>query len=124
MNISSIVVRTTQEHFESVKDSIQALQYCEIYIADKPTNQIIVVIESPSTQEEVALNKHIESLTGVLSANMHYAYQEGEINAQLKEMDNGISEFLNNDSISAEHITYSGSVAHLMGEKSHKKKRK
>ena len=48
---------------------------------------------------------------------MHYAYQESEINAQLKSIDGGISEFLNNDSIPIENIAYSGSVAHLMGKK-------
>ncbi|WP_334085284.1 chaperone NapD, partial [Helicobacter typhlonius] len=95
MNISSIIVKTTEEHFESVKEVIDELQNCEIYIADKPTHQLIVVVEAPSTEEEIALNKHIESLRGVISANMHYAYQESEINAQLKNIDGGVSEFLN-----------------------------
>ena len=117
MNISSIIVKTTEEHFESVKEVIDELQNCEIYIADKPTHQLIVVVEAPSTEEEIALNKHIESLRGVISANMHYAYQESEINEQLKNIDGGVSEFLNNDSIPIENIAYSGSVAHLMGKK-------
>ena len=114
MNISSIVVKTTQESFESVKNAIKEIQGCEIYIEDKATNQLIVVIESQNTEEEVAINKHIESMAGVMSANMHYAYQEDEINAQLKSID---GEFLNNDSIPAENIAYSGSIAHLMGKK-------
>ena len=117
MNISSIVVKTAQESFESVKNAIKEIQGCEIYIEDKATNQLIVVIESQCTEEEVVINKHIDSMSGVMSANMHYAYQEDEINAQLKSIDGSISEFLNNDSIPAENIAYSGSIAHLMGKK-------
>ncbi len=70
MNISSIVVKTTQESFESVKNAIKEIQGCEIYIEDKATNQLIVVIESQNTEEEVAINKHIESMAGVMSAKV------------------------------------------------------
>lgn len=117
MNISSIVVKTAQDSFDCVKNAIMQIQGCEIYLEDEATHQLIVVVEAPSTEEEVAINKHIESIAGVMSANMHYTYQESEINAQLKSIDGGVSEFLNNDSIPIESITYSGSVANLMGKK-------
>ncbi|MCX2717544.1 chaperone NapD [Helicobacter sp. MIT 21-1697] len=117
MNISSIVVKTTQDSFNCVKNTIMQIQGCEIYLEDEATHQLIVVVEAPSTEEEVAINKHIESIAGVMSANMHYTYQEDEINAQLKNIDGSISEFLNNDNIPAENIAYSGSVAHLMSKK-------
>lgn len=114
MNISSVVIKTTQEAFESVKDSIREMKGCEIYLEDEGTSQIVVVLEAQDTQEEVEINKCLESLSGVVSANMHYTYQEDEISAQLQTMEDGACEFLNDDSIPAEHITYSGSVAHLM----------
>ena len=75
MNISSIVVKTTKDSFNAVKASIREIKGCEIYIEDEATAQLIVVLEAPSTEEEMAINKHLESLAGVVSANMHYAYQ-------------------------------------------------
>ena len=116
MNISSIVVKTTPEHFESVQEMIDEVQNCEIYLADEATSQIIVVLEAANTQEEITINKHLEGLPGVMSAQMHYTYQEEELTAQLREMEDGACEFLNDESIPAENITYSGSIAHLMGK--------
>lgn len=117
MNISSIVVKTTQEDYLSVRAQIEQIEGCEIYIEDNQSQQIIVVLEAPSTQEEIAINKHLESLKGVVSANMHYTYQEDELNAELKTNEQGICEFLNNTSIPAEQMNYAGSVAYLMGKK-------
>lgn len=116
MNISSIVVKTTKENFDTVKQNIKNIKGCEIYIEDIPTQQLIVVLEAQSTQEEVAINKQIETMPGVISANMHYSYQENELNARLQTNQSGICEFLNDDTVSAENINYSGSVAHLMGK--------
>lgn len=116
MNISSIVVKTTQSAFDSVKEAILEVQGCEIYLEDKASSQIIVVLEAKSTQKEVEINKYLESLPGVINANMHYTYQEDELNAQLVSQQDGIIEFLNDDSIPAENIAYSGSIAHLMGK--------
>lgn len=116
MNISSIVVKTTKDSFNAVKASIREIKGCEIYIEDEATAQLIVVLEAPSTEEEMAINKHLESLAGVVSANMHYAYQEEELNARLQTNSDGVCEFLNDDSIPAENITYAGSIAHLMGK--------
>lgn len=114
MNISSIVVKTTQESFHSIKEAIRAIEGCEIYLADEASLQLIVVLEAPSSAEEVAINKQLELLPGVMSANMHYTYQESELNAQLRDNGEGVSEFLNDDSIKAEDIAYSGSIAHLL----------
>lgn len=116
MNISSVVIKTTQRAFDSVKDSIQTIKGCEIYLKDASTSQIVVVLEAQNTQEEVEINKYLESLPGVISANMHYTYQEDELNAQLQTMNDGVCEFLNDDSIPAEQIKYSGSIAHLMNK--------
>ncbi|TLD81766.1 nitrate reductase [Helicobacter sp. MIT 05-5293] len=116
MNISSIVVKTHENHFESVKNIINEIQGCEIYLEDKSTHHLIVVIEAPNTEEEIAINRCLENLEGVISANMHYAYQEDEINAQIKTNEEGVCEFLNNTSIPTENIIYAGSIAHLMGK--------
>ena len=105
MNISSIVVKTTKDSFNAVKASIREIKGCEIYIEDEATAQLIM-----------AINKHLESLAGVVSANMHYAYQEEELNARLQTNSDGVCEFLNDDSIPVENITYAGSIAHLMGK--------
>lgn len=116
MNISSIVVKTTQAAFDDVERAIMGLQSCEIYLKDRESSHIIVVIEAANAGEEMALNKYLETLEGVMSANMHYTYQENELNAQLRAMQDGGYEFLNDDSIPAEHIAYSGSIAHIMAE--------
>lgn len=116
MNISSIVVKTTKAAFEEVKKHIESTQGCEIYIADEATSQLVVVLEVPSLEEEIAINKHLESIKGVISANMHYTYQEEELDAQLKTNSQGVCEFLNNDAIDAQDIMYAGSIAHLMGK--------
>lgn len=57
MNISSIVVKTTKDSFNAVKASIREIKGCEIYIEDEATAQLIVVLEAPSTEEEMAINK-------------------------------------------------------------------
>lgn len=121
MNISSIVIKTTQETFTSIKHSIQKIKGCEIYLEDEASNQLIIVLEAQNIQEEIEINKILESLPGVINANMHYTYQEEEINAQLKTMDDGVCEFLNDDSIPAEQISYSGSITHLMNKNRQKK---
>lgn len=121
MNISSLIVKTSPKEFNRVKNQIEEIDGCEVYLVDKASSQLIVVLQAPSSSEEMSINKYIESIPGVMSANMHYTYQESEINAQLKAIDGGVSEFLNDDSIRAEDIAYSGSIAHLMGER-HKKK--
>lgn len=116
MNISSIVIKTTQESFASIKDSIQEIKGCEIYLEDEASSQLVIVLEAQDAQEEIQINKILESLPGVINANMHYTYQEEEINAQLQTMDDGVCEFLNDDSIPAEQISYAGSITHLMSK--------
>lgn len=121
MNISSIVVKTKPECFENVKYMIENIQNCEVYLSDEKSSQIIVVLEVDSTEQEVAINNALEQLEGVVNANMHYTYQEDELNAQIRQIDGSLPEFLNNDEVPLDSISYNGSVANLMGKKRLKK---
>lgn len=115
MNISSIVVKTKAEAFEAVRESIQSIQGCEIYIADEASCQFIVVIEAKDSSDEIAINRHLQGLQGVISADMHYAYQEEELNAKLAAMDeSGSLELINNDKINAKDMPYQGEVEYYL----------
>lgn len=118
MNISSIIIKS--KDIESTAQKLAKINSVEIALKEDST--IIAVIEAESTEMEVSILKQIESVDGVISAQMHYCYFEDELSDEIKNMDFGVPKILN-DNTPIEKVRYSGSVDYMMKkEKSCKKK--
>ena len=110
MNISSIVVKTTESKYQSVLEALQNSDFCEVHFHEN--EKIVVTVEGDSTDEEIKKLKKIEVLSGVLSAEMVYAYSEDELESERNkiELSDTVPEWLNDDSIRAEQIKYKGDL--------------
>lgn len=78
MNVSSIVVKTTLEHIDSVISDINALDLCEVHFSDKE-GKIVVTIEGESIGNQMESMKSIQALPNVANANLAYSYCEDEV---------------------------------------------
>jgi nitrate reductase NapD len=86
MNISSIVVRCTPEHYDEVKAWCESGEVCEYHFGDKPTGKIIVTIEAEDVNGEIAKLMEIQRAPHVISAEMMMTYQE-DLDAAMKELE-------------------------------------
>jgi len=77
MNVSSIVVKTEQEHLKEVIDNINAIDLCEVHFNDDK-GKIVVTIEGDTINDQVELMKKIQALPNVFGANLSYSYTEEE----------------------------------------------
>jgi len=114
-NISSIVVQTRPEFLNDVLKELENSNVCDIHFYDEK-GRIVVTIEGKDADEEIAKIRIIQSIPHVISAEMHFTYTAEELEKAMKEIEenqNKILEFLNDDSIPAEKITYSGHLKKL-----------
>ena len=110
MNISSIVVKAKDDKFQDVLETLNCSDFCEVHYHEN--GKIVVTIEGISTDEEIKTLKKIETLEGVLSAEMVYAYSEHELEEERDkiEMAESVPEWLNDDNIKAHQIKYKGNL--------------
>jgi nitrate reductase NapD len=109
-NISAIVVQTRPEYLSQVLEDLEKSGVCDIHFYDEK-GRIIVTVEGKDADEEISKIKKIESIPHVVSAEMHFTYTAEELDQALKKIEENqqkIIEFLNDDSIPAEKINYSG----------------
>ena len=85
MNVSSIVVKTDQEHLQEVMDNINAIDLCEVHFNDDE-GKIVVTIEGENIDEQMNRMKKIQALPNVISANLSYSYTEEEAAAGLDQI--------------------------------------
>lgn len=76
MNISSILVATSQSHFATTIDALSAIDGIEVHFCDVDSSRIIVTQEAQNTTHEVEGLQHIKSLPHVMMAEMIYHYCE------------------------------------------------
>jgi len=86
MNISSIVIRCTPEHYDSVKQWCEESGICEYHFGDKEQGKIIVTIEGEDVNEEVAKLMKIQAAPHVVVADMMMTYQE-DLDEAVKELE-------------------------------------
>jgi nitrate reductase NapD len=86
MNVSSIVVKTVQEHIESVINDINSLDLCEVHFSDKE-GKIVVTIEGESIGNQMESMKSIQALPNVANANLVYSYCEDELAEALDKIE-------------------------------------
>ncbi len=87
MNVSSIVVKTVQEHLESVINDINDLDLCEVHFSNKE-GKIVVTIEGENIGNQMESMKSIQALPNVASANLVYSYCEDEVVSALDQIKN------------------------------------
>ena len=75
MNISGVVVRTKAGSVALVKEKLIESGLCEVHKSD-PSGKIIITIEGKTIKDETEKLQQIQTIDGVLSADMAYAYSE------------------------------------------------
>lgn len=110
MNISSIVVKTSEVKFQDIVSELETADFCEVHAYEN--QKIIVTIEGAGIDEEIAKLRKIESIPGVVIAEMVYAYSEDELHKERHNIEtaNEVPTWLNDDSIRAEQIKYKGDL--------------
>ena len=110
MNISSIIIKTTDKYYSHVFAQLTEADFCEIHFYDD--NKIVVTIEGDSTSEEISKLKKIESIKGVVSAEMVFAYSEDELEIERKKIEfaEDVPQWLNDETVKAEQIKYKGDL--------------
>ena len=90
MNISSIVVKTAPEKILQVMETMKDSDLCEIHFHDD-LGKIIVTIEGETISEEMRKMKALQSMPGVISADLAYSYSENEMQEALKQIKNAVA---------------------------------
>ncbi|WP_456431450.1 chaperone NapD [Nitratifractor sp.] len=86
MNVSSIVIQCSPKYFDSVKAWCEESDVCEYHFGDKERGKIVVTIEAPDVNGEIAKLMEIQRAPHVVSAEMMMSYQE-DLDAAMKELD-------------------------------------
>lgn len=84
MNVSSIVVKTVPGHMNSVINSINSIDFCEVHFSEE--DRIVVTIEGISIHDHMESMKCIEKVPFVSSVNLAYSYCEDELTDALEQI--------------------------------------
>ncbi len=116
-NVSSLVVLCAPQNIESLWEKINKIKGAECHYKDE-SGKIIVTLESQSIEEEIRLLKSIESIEGVLLAQMIYAYHSTELEEMRNEIQkqDRIPKVLQDEQANANEIAYSGDVQGVLDE--------
>lgn len=117
MNISSLVINAKPELLEEIIQAIDSIEGAECH-QHNALGKIIATIEADEISNELKILKKIESIRGVLSADMVYSYSEELEQERSKIEIKNAQEILNNPS--SQH-RYGGSVALKLDEALSKK---
>lgn len=112
MNISSIVINTLPDNIDRLLNIIEANpDICEYHLHDDK-GRIIVTIEAPGVEEEVAKLQLIQSFPYVISAQMVFSYSEDELeeNRKMLETNDKLPEWLNDPNAKLGDIKYNGDL--------------
>jgi nitrate reductase NapD len=77
MNISGVVVRTKPENVNGVIEKLKESRLCEVHEFEN-SGKIIITIEGDSVKDETEKLKEIQTIEGVVSADMAYAYSDND----------------------------------------------
>ena len=110
MTISSIIVQTTPKNVEKVVEMLKKSELCEYHLHDEK-GRIIITAEGENTGQEMEKLSKIQQLEGILSAEMHYSYNEDELDKMREDLEIAETpEWLNDENIKAEEIEYHGDL--------------
>ncbi|MDA3966710.1 MULTISPECIES: chaperone NapD [Helicobacter] len=110
-SVSSVVVMCMASDVDRLCEELNNIESVEWHYKDD-NGKIVITMESSSIDEEIKILKQVESLKGVISAQMMYSYSEQELQKMRENIDIGeIPEILQNDKLKAEDIVYYGDVS-------------
>ncbi len=111
MNISSIVVQVKPEHYDGLKEELEASGVCDYHFGDKEKGKMIVTIEGTGVEEEIEKLVKIQQTRHVLAADMMQTYQE-ELESAIKDLEEAdvVPDMLNMDSVDVRDIIYNGDL--------------
>ncbi len=110
MTISSIVIQTKPEHLENLISTINKSELCEYALHDD-LGRIIITIEGKDTGDEMQKLAEIQNFDHVISAEMHYSYNEDELEQMRSNLEiSEPPEWLNDENVKAEDIEYHGDL--------------
>ena len=111
MNISSIVVQCRQENYDSVREALESSGLCDYHFGDQSVGKIIITIEGEGVEEEIKKLTAIQTLPGVIAADMMQSYQE-ELDGEIRKLEaaGDVPAMLNDDSIDVRDIVYHGDL--------------
>jgi len=80
MNLSSILVTTSDPHFETTINGLTDITGLEVHYCDQASGRIIVTQEAENTTDAIDGLQRIKSLPYVVFAEMvyHYCEEEGD----------------------------------------------
>ena len=76
MNLSSILVTTSQRYFDTTIAALTAIDGLQVHYLDEASNRIIVTQEAENTSQEMEGLQRIKSLPHVVVAEMVFHYCE------------------------------------------------
>ena len=110
MNISSVVVKISEQKADAIVQQIGAIKNCEVHLVEGAS--VIVTIEGHAVEDEIKAVKKLEVIPGVFAVEMIYSYNEDELE-QIRsnvEMAEDFPEWLNNEYLNAKQIPYAGDL--------------
>jgi len=80
MNVSSILVLTSNPHFETTVNALTTIDGLQVHYCDAESSRIVVTQEAEDTSNEMKGLQRIKSLPHVIMAEMvyHYCDQDSE----------------------------------------------
>lgn len=84
-NISAVVVLTRPDRLNEVLDRLKKIDRLEPRFTSTD-GKIVVLIEGADVSEEIATLRKVETIDGVLSAQMVYSYSEGELDRDFERL--------------------------------------
>lgn len=110
MNISSIIIQTNPIYLEQLVNDLKQSDICDYFVHDQ-LGRIVVTIEGQDTGEELAKLGKLKQMPHVISAEMHFSYNENELEQMRDKLDfSPTPEWLNADDVKAEDIPYNGDL--------------
>lgn len=76
VHISSLIVQSFPEHFDSVCSHIASIDETEIAVSDASKGKIVMLIEAPSMQATTTIIDQIKFIPGVIGLSMVYHHAE------------------------------------------------
>lgn len=110
MNLSSLVVYARENKANDVVAALDQSDFCKVHTFED--EKIIITMEAEDASEEMQKIRQVEAVSGVLGAYVAYTYCEEELDRERDKMlqHGEYPPWLNDDSLKAEHIPYSGKI--------------
>ena len=110
MNCSSVILKVDDSKSNEVISLLDSIEFCEFQLYEK--GNIILTIECENSDEEISKLYELQRIPDVLSVELAYSFCEDYLNVLQDniEFQNDVPNVLNDDTLKAEDIKYSGQI--------------